>query len=272
MRRGDVRTAWDISDAILRRRDPARRDDPSRPYHERWVWDGRDLAGVPVTVRCYHGLGDTLQFARFLPLLRERASHVTLEVQPELVCLLAGAPGVDRIAPFDPTAPIPAAHDIEIMELQHALRAEAAPCLPLAVAPNRPPGATTGVCWQAGSWDSERSAPLPLLRPVLPSGAVSLQRGAGGLPDPLEGAMDVRATAGLIVGLDRVITVDTMVAHLAGTLGRPVHLLLKADADWRWGVSGRTPWYPSMRIHRQQSPGDWSSAIVSLASALKPTG
>ena len=69
MRRGDLGAAWAISDQVLRERDPSRRDDASLPYHERWVWDGRSFDGADVLVRCYHGLGDTLQFARYLPAL-----------------------------------------------------------------------------------------------------------------------------------------------------------------------------------------------------------
>ncbi len=270
MRRGDLTTAWAIADAIMLGRDPADCDNHARPYHERWVWSGWDLHDRHVVVRCYHGLGDTLQFARFLPALRERAAHVTLEVQPELLPLLARA--ADRVIPFDPAAPVPATHAIEIMELQHALRAEPPPVPYLAVPATPISGASVGACWQAGSWDSARSVPLPLLRPVLPPGTVSLQRGASGLPDPLAGDMDLAATAGLIASLDIVVTVDTMVAHLAGALGRPTHLLLKADADWRWGQDKRTCWYSAARIYRQGSPGDWTVPLANLAAALKGAG
>ncbi len=272
MRREDWRAAWAIATAVLAARDPATRDDPARPYHERWVWDGQDLSGRAVVVRCYHGLGDTLQFVRFLPALRARAAHVTLEVQPELCALLDSVAGADRVVPFDPAAPIPAEHDIEVMELQHALRAvpDGAPYLSVPSTPAS--GAAVGVCWQAGGWDPARSIPLAALRPALPDGAVSLQRGAAGLPDPLDGSMDVLATAGLVASLPRVVTVDSMVAHLAGALGRPVELLLKADADWRWGGANRTAWYSATRLHRQRAPGDWTAPVASLAAALRAAG
>jgi hypothetical protein len=272
MRRGDLQRAWAIADGVLAGRDPATRDDPARPYHERWVWDGRSLAGRDVVVRCYHGLGDTLQFARYLPALRARAASVTLEVQPELHSLLAAAPGADRVVPFNVDAPIPASHDIEIMELQHALRLPATAASTLQISPTPAPGAAIGVCWQAGAWQPSRSIPLDLLRPLLPEGAVSLQRGEVGMPDPLAGCMDVRVTAGLVASLACVITVDTMIAHLAGALGRPVYLLLKADADWRWGSGDRTPWYPATRIYRQAVPGDWSEPLARLADALRAGG
>lgn len=265
MRRGDLPAAWAIADAVLAARDPATRDDPALPYHLRWVWDGRPLAGERVVVRCYHGLGDTLQFARFLPQLRALATHVTLEVQPQLCTLLAGL--ADDIVPFDVTAPIPAAHDIEIMELVHALRTGFGDARYLHVS-TAAHGAQAGVCWQSGAWDPQRSVPLDLLRPFLPAGAVSLQRGASGLPDPLDGSMDMARTAALAAGLDRIITVDGMIAHLAGALGRPMDVLLKHDADWRWGEGAFTPWYPSARLHRQARPGDWASALESLAASL----
>ena len=268
MRRGDLRTAWAIADAALAARSPAQSDDPALPYHQRWVWDGRDLTGRAVVVRCYHGLGDTLQFACFLPALRARASHVTLEAQPELCALFAQLQGVNRLVPFDAASPIPATDAIEIMELQHALRLGPQPPASLCVRKAPLPAGTAGACWQSGSWDTDRSIPLPLLRKVLPAEAISLQRGASGLPDPLGGSMDIAATAGLIAALDQVVSVDTMVAHLAGVLRRPLHILLKADADWRWGEGAATPWYPTATLHRQRQPGDWQPALESLALAL----
>ncbi len=272
MRRGDLAAAWRIADAVLAARDPATRDDPRLPYHLRWVWDGRPLAGRRVVVRCYHGLGDTLQFVRFLPALRAAAACVTLEVQPELFTLLERAEGADRVLPFDVAAPIPAETDIEIMELQHALRLAPPPGCVLSVTPRPLAGAQAGACWQAGGWDPSRSVPLPLLRPWLPPGAVSLQRDPSSLPTPLPPGADVRATAELIASLACVVTVDTMVAHLAGALGRPVHLLLKLEADWRWGAGRQTPWYPSATIYRQTTPGEWSAPLAELRQALTAAG
>ena len=275
MLRDDFSTAWVIADDVLAARDPRTRDEAGCPYHERWVWDGQSFDGRSVVVRCYHGLGDTVQFARFLPALRARAAHVTLETQPELVELLQGC-GADRVTAFDLAAPLPAEHDVEIMELAHALRAAPTGEPYLHVRATRAPGVSTGVCWQAGGWDPSRSIPLEQLWPILPPAAASLQRGAptqgATLPDPLHGTMDVVATARLIAGLDRVITVDTMVAHLAGALGCRVHLLLRAQADWRWGRGERTPWYANTRIHRQRHEGDWGAALQSLDAALRQEG
>src|ERR1700712_2266745 len=88
MRAGAFAEAWLLCDQSLRDRLPATRDDHRLPYHLRWVWDGRDFAGKHVLVRCYHGLGDTIQFARFLPILARRVASLTLEVQPSLVDLV----------------------------------------------------------------------------------------------------------------------------------------------------------------------------------------
>lgn len=279
MRDGDFARAWAISDAVLASRNPATRDDPSQPYHLRWVWDGRAWRGRQVLVRCYHGLGDTLQFARLLPLLRRDAASVTLEVQPELLPLLRDAPGHDRAAPFDLRQPLPPAEcDIEVMELAHALRLSPTDIpLPPRMPPMRPPR-TIGLCWQAGSWDPARSVPAAALAAACTVPGVqlfSLQRGPGaGAVDglsahPHDNSMAVEDTAALIRSLDLVVTVDTMVAHLSGSLGAPTLLLLQATADWRWmRATERSPWYPSMRLLRQRRAGDWSGPLAALHQAL----
>lgn len=296
MRRGDFAAAWAVSDAVLAARDTATRDDPRLPYHRRWVWDGRGYAGRRVLVRSYHGLGDAIQFARFLPLLRPRVRSLALEVQPELVPLLSGLCGPDRPIPFRLDAPHPPSEcDFELMELPHALRitAESLPgAVPyLAAAPARVAaararigagGLRVGLCWQAGDWDPGRSVPLAMLAPLLALPGlrlVSLQRGraaaeataphAPGFINPRDRSADVPETAALIAAVDLVITVDTMVAHLAGALGRPAWLMLTAGADWRW-MEGRadSPWYPTLRLYRQAVPGDWRAPLQAIAADL----
>lgn len=272
MRRGDFEAAWAVNAAVLARQDPSTRDDPRQPYHRRWVWDGRPVAGRHALVRCYHGLGDTLQFARFIPLLAARAASVTLECQPALAPLLAGLPGVARIIPFDAAAPAPPAEcDVEIMELAFALRVrpEDAPPPRLGVPPAAalPPG-TLGLCWTVSDWDKAREVPPALLRPLAEAHPiVSLVPGRAPLPclNPEGCPTDLSRTAALIAGTSRVVTVDTMVAHLAGAMGRPVSLLLKHEADWRW-MADRTdsPWYPSMRLFRQPREGDWRAVVEAV--------
>ena len=274
MQRGDYATAWTINDAVLAARDPAARDNPNQPYHLRWVWDGRSFLDRHVLVRCYHGLGDTLQFARYLPKIKARVASLTVEVQPELMTLLASIDGPDRLIPFDPANPAPASEcDLEIMELAHALRLPPETgSIPLFhIDPARLPRGTIGLCWQAGEWDPARSLDPDMLAVFTSRPCISLQPGRTHLPvlnvDGCTG--DIMETAALITGSELVITVDTMIAHLAGALNKPVWVLLKHQADWRW-MSDRmdSPWYPSMRLYRQRTPGDWAPVIASVALDL----
>jgi len=284
MRAGAFAAAWAVSDEVLAARDPATRDDPALPYHLRWVWNGRRLDGNRVLVRCYHGLGDTLQFCRYLPLLRPHVADLALEVQPELIPLLRTLPGPDRLIPFRQDAPAPRSEcDIEVMELAHALRSvpHGAPYLSAEPLPRPSGDLRVGLCWRAGGWDAGRSVPLPALAPLAQVPGVrliSLQRGPGleelaiaGTPPVLDTgdrSADVMAVARLLATLDLVVTVDTMVAHLAGALGRPTWLLLQADADWRWMSGPRSLWYDSVRLYRQPSPGRWAPPLAQLQADL----
>jgi hypothetical protein len=290
MRCRNYPAAWAVSDELVAARDPRQRDDPRLPYHRRWVWDGHGFSGEAVLVRCYHGLGDTIQFARFLPALAAIASEVTVEVQRPLLPLLSASGIAARFVAFRPSRPRrPLPRNVEIMELSHALRlppqAQQPPFLRVpenCPAPPRARGETreplAALCWRAGDWDVERSLPLSaLLSCFSPHWRLAtLQRGAredeiAGVPfvnrhDPLT---SILYTAALIARADLVVSVDTMVAHLAGALGRPGFLLLKHEADWRWESGNRSAWYPSLRLCRQSRPGDWHGALTALAAALK---
>lgn len=275
MRTGDVALAWTISDAVLAARDPATRDDPALPYHRRWVWDGGTVDGQDVLVRCYHGLGDTIQFARYLPLLAERAASVTMEVQPRLIDLLSGIPGIAALIPFDPAKPTaPFACDLEITELPHALRAapDAVTVPYLRSAAAVLPAGTIGFCHAAGDWDGDRSIPPALLARLLATrSGISLVAAPTLLPvlNPEGCPLDMGATAALVAGVDLVVTVDTMIAHLAGALGADTWLMLKHDPDWRWPpIGAETPWYPTMRLYHQPGPGDWASVADRIVADL----
>ena len=176
MRRGDFADAWAINDAVLAM--GGLPDDPRLPYHRRFVWDGRPFDGLHVLVRCYHGLGDTLQFARYIPALRRRVASITLEAQAELLPLLTSLPGVDRLVPFRVAAPVPpSACDLEIMEFAHALRLPpqalqppylSVPAHRLACARRRlGEGPRIGLCCQGGGWDSGRSVPQSAVAPAV---------------------------------------------------------------------------------------------------------
>lgn len=288
MRRGDFEHAWQVSDRILRARIAAGVTCWHWPRHLQYVWGGEPLAGKRVLVRCYHGLGDTLQFIRFVAPLRALATHVTIWVQPALLPLVATAPGVDAVLPLhDGTPEVAHDVDIEIMELPHALRITAA-TLPNAVPYLFPPKAAAaipetgarrvGIVWKAGGWDPARSVPAALLgqlTAIADTRFYSLQLGAEtrelaclGLTDI--STDDVIEAAARIRQLDCVITVDTMTAHLAGALAAPTWVLLQQDCDWRW-MSGRgdSPWYPTARLFRQRRQGDWLAVIADVAAALR---
>src|SRR5437763_15006324 len=120
MRRGDFAAAWAISDRVLRERQKSSADNFALPRHLQHLWGGRPLDGQRVLVHCYHGLGDTIQFVRLLPQLRARAREVILWAQPQLLDLLRGIQGIDRLEPLHDDAPrIARDADIGLMELPH---------------------------------------------------------------------------------------------------------------------------------------------------------
>jgi hypothetical protein len=284
MRRGDFASAWTVSDALIRARGGRRCD--HLPRHVQWVWDGTPVEGKRVLVRCYHGLGDTLQFIRYAPLLRAVASQVLVWVQPPLVLLLRTARGIDRIIPVHDGA-VSAEYDVdvEVMELPHVFRTTLATVpreVPyLHVPPSRLASKdqlNVGLVWQAGDWDERRSIPVHLLRPLARVPGVTLhvlQRGAALADRPVgfgvdAGSDDVLAAARVMRALDAVVTVDSMPAHLAGALGVPTFTLLHAAPDWRWMEHREdTPWYPTMRLFRQPTPGDWPSVVARVADELR---
>lgn len=275
MRAADYPRAWAMSARDLAGRDPATRDDPRLPYHLRWVWDGRAFDRRDVLVRCYHGLGDTIQFARFLPALAARAASVTVEAPARLCDLIATVDPSIVLVPFDQAHPLPpAACDIEITELPFALRARPEESrFPYLNAPAAAlPRGTIGLCHQGGDWDPARSFDPAQFAPIAAARrCITLVSEPSPLPvlNPDGCPFAMEATAALVAACDLVVTVDTMIAHLAGALGRPTWLLLKAEPDWRWNPAVTdTPWYPDMRLFVQQTPGDWAGVIARVVRDL----
>ncbi|WP_448205000.1 glycosyltransferase family 9 protein [Azospirillum sp. sgz302134] len=299
---GEFEAAWAVSDHVLSAMEPDEFNPTDRPFHQRPVWDGATFDGQAVLVRCYHGLGDIVQFARYLPLVAERASRLWVQAPDGVQALLAGLPGVEGVVPLSDEAPMPAfSVQAELMELPFAFRTT------LATAPGGVPYLSTettriaaqaaklpqggprgdrlrvGLAWAAGAWDGgHRSLPRHLVRRLMDVPGVDwvcLQRGAPlddaeSLPfcDKPPRTTDLRDTAAMIQTLDLVLSVDTVVAHLAGALGKPVWTFLHHEADWRWLLHrDDSPWYPTMRLFRQPSRGDWNSvtehARVALAEA-----
>ena len=263
------------------------------------LWTGEQtLAGKTILLHGEQGLGDTIQFVRYVPLVARRGATVILEVQPELASLLAGAEGAAQVIARGRKLPRFDLH-CPLMSLPRAFATTAesvpAPLPSLRVcaahaerwAQRLPPqGPLIGIAWAGRRThhnDQNRSLPLACLAPLLrDAGArfVSLQRDLrpgddailrdspnvldlGGVPE------DLAETAALIARLDAVISVDTAVAHLAGALGKPLFLLLPFAADFRW-LRGRddTAWYPTARLLRQPAFGDWDGVVARLSGML----
>ena len=265
---GDFEEAWRIGDVLLESRggEAVR----SLPRHYQSLWRGQPAAGRVLLVRCYHGLGDTIQFIRFAASLRRLASRLIVRTQPELLPLLAPLGTIDLLLPLDGPDDPPFDVEIESMEAAHLLRLSPA-ALPGGVPYLFPgqevlqtrrrqlaghPGLKIGLVWAAGNWDGERSVPLAhfgFLAGIPGLAVINLQRGEAQaeaetvdipwLPLPGIDPLCLQATAATLACLDLLITVDTMAAHLAGAMGVPVWVLLKHAADWRW-QHGRedSPW------------------------------
>lgn len=285
MRRGNFEEAWKTSDAELSTR--AGKPCWHLPRHIQSIWNGTSLQGKRVLVRCYHGLGDTIQFIRYMPLLKAVAAEVTVWVQSPLIPVLETMEGIDRLMPLHDGAPQAQFDaDVEIMELPHIFRTtladmpSAVPYFhvdPALLECNRNELAV-GLVWKAGDWDERRNIPFQLLAPLAEIPGVRfyiLQSGArqagwneefGAYP----GEYSLYEYARIVSALHLLISVDSMPAHLAGALGIPVWNLLHAVADWRW-MENRddSPWYPTMRLFRQEHAGEWAPVIHDVATGLK---
>lgn len=286
MRARDFARAWMIADRDLSRLKSTGPAKHEGPRHLQKIWRGEDLSGRVVLVRCYHGLGDTIQFARFLPALARVARDVIVWCQPALCALIARVPGVRHVLPLHDGAPdVPFEVDIEIMELAHALRVAGdnlsmrVPYLAPAATPVSLPahnGLSVGLVWRVGNWDKRRELPVDLVRTLLIPGiaAFSLQPDLAPAEVANVGARDISSAdidvlTNTLIALDLVITVDTMVGHLAGALGCETWIMLHADPDWRWPAAGtRTYWYPRTRLFHQQLPGDWTGVVAEVRQSL----
>lgn len=264
-------------------------------------WRGEVLDGCRILIHAEQGVGDTIQFIRYVPLLVQAGARVVLSLPRSLDRLTAGLPdGVlrlfegDTVPPVDfhcPLLGLPRLFGTRIGSIPAAvpyLAADSAAAAAWAqrLGPRRAP-LRVGIVWAgnpAYRKDRTRSPGLAALAPLFAVGGVEfvvLQQGEGrgdlnsGAPlppllaDPGTQAADFMDSAAIMDGLDLVITSCTAPAHLAGALGRPVWVALQAVPDWRWGLSGEaTPWYPTMRLFRQNSRGDWEGVFARMAAAL----
>jgi tetratricopeptide (TPR) repeat protein len=256
-------------------------------------WDGTKLGDATLYLHAEQGLGDTIQFCRYVPMAAARA-RIVLAVQPPLIRLLGSLAGGAALVALDAPPPPFAAH-APLLSLPGAfgtsnetipsatpyLAADPAKAQAWASRLAGLPGLKVGLVWggnPAFSFNRARSIPATMLQPladVAGVSLVSLQVGERAPPqlqlaDWTADLHDFAETAALIAGLDLVIGVDTAVVHLAGALGKPVWLLNRFASDWRWGMSAETtPWYPTLRIFRQSEPGDWTPVVASVVGALR---
>ena len=293
--------AWQVSDEIDARR--AFLDPPPEMGQQRF-WDGRSLTGRRVMLRCLHGFGDALQFLRYAPLLCEQSASLCVEANPEIAPLLQACDGVDQVITWGLDAPAiePSWEaQVEIMELPRLFRAEpdtvparfpylqvsrlamteATRELSSTMEQKRADGALQiGLSWRSSNWNPLRSIPLMELSDALDGlescAFYSIQQHGGAELAAVAIAARFRNIETDLVDLavrlsmlDCVVTIDGVVAHLAGSLGLPVLLLLPFAADWRWGLADRTPWYPKMQLFRQLQPGNWAAPLQGMRAALQ---
>jgi tetratricopeptide (TPR) repeat protein len=265
------------------------------------LWKGEDISRCTILLHDepigVAGFGDTIQFIRYASLLAKRAANVLFECKKELISLLTNVEGVDQIIELGKQTP---AFDVHCFLLDLPFLFD----ISLANIPSRIPYISVdptlvqkwaekigpkkdkfriGLVWAAGAGQGERSCTLETFSSLGFSDSIifySLQKGeaaeqARNVPEGMRlinlsaEFYDFSDTAALIEGLDLVISVDTAVAHLAGALGKPIWTLLPYVSPWRWMLNRvDSPWYPTMRLFRQPSPGDWQSVIEKVKNEL----
>jgi len=293
--RGDFAQGWEEYEWRWKARDfPSPPRDFAQP-----LWDGRPLHGATLLLHAEQGLGDTIQFVRYLPLAAQRGGKIILECPAELQRLLKPLAGEFPVVtqgrplpPFDVHCPLLSLPRVFGTTLENIpakvpyLRAD-----PQAAGKWRERMAAdagsfkVGLAW-AGSQmnrnDRNRSMPRSALAPLRQLQGVSfysLQKEVPQLrdmPEELElidwteELKDFADTAALIANLDLVVSVDTAVAHLAGAMGKRVGVLLPFVPDWRWLLTRKdSPWYPTARLFRQPRAGDWDSVTRQLTQVLR---
>lgn len=258
------------------------------------AWRGEPLAGRTVLIHAEQGLGDSIQFCRYLPLAAARGGRVVFECQPPLLRLMRlSFPDIQVVAAgealpaFDVHAPL--------MSLPLLLGTRSLADIPAGIpylrAPPPPPlhgtGLRIGLVWAGSPGHNlqpiQHIVPLDALAPLLgipgvsafslqkgPAGADLAGRGDLAIHDLGPALSDFADTAAHVMALDLVVTMDTSVAHLAGALGRPVCILLRAAPDWRWLLDrSDSPWYPTATLFRQRRLGDWRPVVEAVAEHVR---
>ncbi|MBM4146648.1 MAG: tetratricopeptide repeat protein [Nitrospira sp.] len=279
---------WKLKDIISHR-------DFSQP-----IWNGYDINGKTILLHAEQGFGDTIQFIRYAPLVAQRSARVILECQKELVSLLKSVEGIHQVISYEESLPdfnihcpllnlpsifntttdnIPAeipyiTADASLIKKWHEKVKHDTSKLKI------------GLVWAGEKLyknDFSRSCSFEIFSALNLSDDItwySLQKGDPStqvenslkginLIDYTDELRDFSDTAALMQNLDLIISVDTAVAHLAGALGKPIWTLLPFVPDWRWMLNREdSPWYPTMRLFRQPSRGDWKSILENVADSL----
>jgi tetratricopeptide (TPR) repeat protein len=267
-----------------------------KPWPGAIVPDISRISGRRILLVAEQGRGDVIQFCRYARLLAERGTVVYVRVYDDvkrLVSTLAGVAGVVGEDEREPEHEI-VAH-LMSLPLAFGTTIDTVPAYERHLSADadrvawwrghlaRDGGSRRiGLVWSSVNPGASRSMALARLLPLLDVPGTSfhalqkeisdadlaLMAADGRIRDRRASLTDFAETAALIAALDLVITIDTAVAHIAGALGRPVWVLLPHVAEWRWGSGFMTPWYPSARLYRQPTPGDWDGLVGTVAVAL----
>jgi tetratricopeptide (TPR) repeat protein len=270
------------------------------------LWDGRDLHGKSILLTCEQGLGDSLQFVRYAPMVKEKGGQVFLLCPLTLRRLFKNVQGIDQIyVEGDPAPTCDYRAPLLSLPLLLKTRLDTIPTgVPYLFAPedraaawadrlSRYAGLKVGLVWAgdprasnilASSVDRRRSIQLEQFAPLAkipgPIHFFSLQKGTAAaqakmpppgltLTDFMGEVRDFADTAAFVVNLDLVISVDTAVVHMAGALAKPIWVLSRFDGCWRWLLGCEdSPWYPTLRLFRQPAAGDWQSVVEKVGAAL----
>lgn len=265
-------------------------------------WNGASLAGKTLLLQAEQGFGDVIQFVRYAPLLAAKAKRVILACQPPLVSLLQSMPGIEQVV--EENQPLPDFDEhCALLSVPRILKTtvETIPGVTPYLFPSKTgisleiPEATrlkVGIVWASGyanlpeflQFYQKKTCSLALFMRLLEVPGVTLYslqvgrdadeinayKGEQRLQDLAFQLHDFAKTAAAIAQLDLVISIDTAVAHLAGAIAKPVWVLLPCIPNWRWFLDrDDSPWYPSMRLFRQNQPGDWEGVFDKVLEALK---
>lgn len=263
-------------------------------------WDGAGLSGKAIFLYAEQGFGDTFQFVRYAPLVKEKGFRVVLGIPPGLESLLRRCDGIDETIELGPSVSLNIDVQAPLLSLP-GLLGTTVDTIPAHIPYIKADAQKVeqwksrfseyhlniGIAWSGNPqhpFNRSRSCPLQHFAKLSTFGYAkffSLQKGPSAYSqvknvfwaDLIDLDSEIQSfedTAAIIENLDLIISIDTAVAHLAGAMGKPVWLVLNKIPDWRWLLDRNdSPWYPTMRIFRQQQPNDWDKVFQDIQEALK---